>query len=314
MLMVYVQCDNKAPINASLEALTEAVALSKDDVTAVLIGSFDEATENTCKEYGATRIIEVPTDTYNLQASGKILKTLVEKYSPKLVIAGGTSMAKDILGFASAKLEATALSNVNDIKMGDEIEFTIALYGGSILRDVTINNDKARFAILSSGAFKKLPNPATNTEIIKENIEEKDLKTIIKEAVTEIAESVNLEDAEKIVACGRGMDTDEGYKLIEELADTLGAAIGATRPVTESGRVTRTQQIGQSGKTVSPKLYIGCGVSGATQHLSGILGSDYIIAINKDEDAAIFDVADVGIVGDAMAVLPLFIEEIKKLK
>ncbi len=314
MLMVYVQCDNKAPINASLEALTEAVELSKDNVAAVLIGDFDETTENICKEYGASKIIEVATDTYNLRTNGKILKALIEKYTPKLVLAGGTAMAKDVIGFASAGMKATALSNVTAIKLNDDIEFTIALYGGSILRDVTVNNDKVKFAILSSGAFKKLPNPAANTEIIKENIEEKDLKTVIKEAVTEIAESVNLEDAEKIIACGRGMDTDEGYKLVKELADTLGAAIGATRPVTESGRVTRTQQIGQSGKTVAPKLYIGCGVSGATQHLSGILGSEYIIAINKDEDAAIFDVADVGIVGDAMAVLPLFIEEIKKLK
>jgi len=101
---------------------------------------------------------------------------------------------------------------------------------------------------------------------------------------------------------------------IEELAKVLGGAIGATRPVTESGLVARTQQVGQSGKIVSPKLYIGCGVSGATQHVSGILGSDYIVAINKDEDAPIFEVSDVGIVGNGMDVLPIFIEEIKKVK
>ena len=110
------------------------------------------------------------------------------------------------------------------------------------------------------------------------------------------------------------MGTEEGLKLLNELAKVLGGAIGATRPVTESGLVAKTQQVGQSGKIVSPKLYIGCGVSGAVQHISGILGSNYIVAINKDEDAAIFDVADVGIVGDGMAVVPLLIEEIKKIK
>ena len=138
--------------------------------------------------------------------------------------------------------------------------------------------------------------------------------TIIKESVTEIAETVNLEEAEVIVSCGRGMGTPEGLALVEELAKVLGGAIGATRPVTESGLVARTQQVGQSGKIVSPKLYIGCGVSGATQHVSGILGSDYIVAINKDEDAPIFEVSDVGIVGNGMDVLPIFIEEIKKVK
>ena len=129
-----------------------------------------------------------------------------------------------------------------------------------------------------------------------------------------MAEDVNIEDAEKIVVCGKGMDTDEGFLLVEELAKSIGAQIGATRPVTESKRVAKNKQIGQSGKVVAPKLYIGCGVSGATQHVSGILKSDYIVAINKDEDAPIFDVADIGIVGDANAVIPVLIDEIEKIK
>jgi len=129
-----------------------------------------------------------------------------------------------------------------------------------------------------------------------------------------VAETVNLEEADVIVSGGRGMGSKENFALVQELADVCGGVVGATRPAIEEEWIGRSHQVGQSGKIVAPKLYIACGISGATQHVSGMVGSGYIIAINKDEDAAIFDVADVGIVGDVMKVLPLLIEEIKKIK
>ena len=319
MLMVYIQCSGTAPINASLEALSKAVELAKAkslEVAAVLIGKFDGNTENVCKEFGASKIIEVAQNGYNIQSAGEVLYGLVEKYAPLAVFAGAASEGKEITAYAAAKFGVTPVSNVCGVKIESDLEFTIALYGGAVLRDINLKSDKTKFVVLSAGAFKKAPNPAANAEIVKESFPdaEKDLRAIIKESVSEIAESVNLEEAEVIIACGRGMGTEEGLKLLNELAKVLGGAIGATRPVTESGLVAKTQQVGQSGKIVSPKLYIGCGVSGAVQHISGILGSNYIVAINKDEDAAIFDVADVGIVRDGMAVVPLLIEEIKKIK
>ena len=319
MLMVYVQCDELTPINASLEALSKAVELSKEkglEAVAVLIGKFDESTESVCKEYGAAKIIEVAQAEYNVQAVGEALCRLVDKYSPLAVLAGTTPAGKEVTAYVATKYNTAAISNVSELRMEDDLEFTIALYGGAVLRDIAVKSDKTKFVVLSAGAFKKIPAPVGDAEVIKEDFLEaqKDLLTIIKESVTEIAETVNLEEAEIIVACGRGMDSDEGLKLVEDLASVLGGVIGATRPVTEGGRVSRTQQVGQSGKIVAPKLYIGCGVSGAVQHVTGILGSDYIVAINKDEDAPIFEVADVGIVGDGMVVVPLLIEEIKKLK
>lgn len=316
ILMVYVQCDGNAPITASLEVLSRGAELSKSanfDHVAVVIGKVDETTEKTIKSFGVSKILEVESDVYNLQAYGEKLAKVVEKYSPKLLISGTTPMAKDVLGYAAAKVGSSPIANVSKIEIDSEIVFTTGLYGGAVLRDVTLNTEKTKFAMMSktsvSSDIEEVP-----CEIIKENFEVKDLYTVIKESVTEIAESVNLEEAEVIVTCGRGIGNEDGIKLVEELASVLGGAVGATRPVTESGIVARTQQVGQSGKIVAPKIYIGCGVSGATQHVSGILGSDYIVAINKDEDAPIFEVADVGIVGDAMAVLPLFIEEIKKIK
>ncbi|MGL6293303.1 electron transfer flavoprotein subunit alpha/FixB family protein, partial [Eubacterium aggregans] len=136
----------------------------------------------------------------------------------------------------------------------------------------------------------------------------------IAESVKEIAEAVNLEEAEVIVAGGRGMGSAENFQMVKDLAELLGGVVGATRPAIEDGWIPRNHQVGQSGKIVAPKLYIACGISGATQHLSGITGSDYIVAINKDEDAPIFEVANVGIVGNVLKVLPAFIEEAKKIQ
>ena len=151
-------------------------------------------------------------------------------------------------------------------------------------------------------------------EDIKIEIPESSIKAKIVGTVKEISESVNLEEAQVIVSGGRGMGNAENFKLVEELASVLGGVVGATRPVIEEGWVSRAHQVGQSGKIVAPKLYIACGISGATQHTSGMTGSNYVIAINKDEDAPIFEVANVGIVGNVAEVLPVMIEEMKKLK
>ena len=166
------------------------------------------------------------------------------------------------------------------------------------------------------GSFSKSIEEGKAGKIIEETIEiaEETVFTKIANVVKEISEAVNLEDADVIVSGGRGMGSKENFALVQQLADVCGGVVGATRPAIEEEWIGRSHQVGQSGKIVAPKLYIACGVSGATQHVSGMIGSGYIIAINKDEDAPIFDIADVGIVGDAMKILPLMIEEIKKYK
>ena len=159
------------------------------------------------------------------------------------------------------------------------------------------------------------------TQMRQGSVEEKEapvdadaLKAKVVDAAKEIAEAVDLEGADVIVTGGRGMGDAENFKLVEELAALLGGVVGASRPAIEEGWASRAHQVGQSGKIVAPKLYIACGVSGAMQHVSGIMGSKYIVAINKDEAASIFDIADVGIVGDVKEILPLLIEEIKARK
>ena len=204
---------------------------------------------------------------------------------------------------------------MNIVADGEQYILTCPVYGGNILNDVVLKTLPV-VATVRGGSFAKEIEAGKTGEIITETvaIPEESVFTKIANIVKEVAETVNLEEADVIVSGGRGMGSKENFALVQELADVCGGVVGATRPAIEEEWIGRSHQVGQSGKIVAPKLYIACGISGATQHVSGMVGSGYIIAINKDEDAAIFDVADVGIVGDVMKVLPLLIEEIKKIK
>ncbi len=318
-LMVYVPCEQCVPVSAALEVLSKGVELAKKGgltPAAVLIGSFDKNTEDACASYGAKKIIEVPLENYGLESYGRVIVRLIEKYSPVLLLSPSVPQARDVMAYAAVNADCESLCNITELKLAEKLSVTAAIYGGAIYQETELDTGKPVIALISNGAAKKKLSPEKDVERIQEDFPDaaRDLRTAIRESVVEVSSSVNLEEAEIIVACGRGMATEEGYKLVKELAELLGASIGATRPVVESGMVAKTQQIGQSGKIVSPKLYIGCGVSGAVQHLSGVLGSDFIVAINKDEDASIFEAADVGLVGDGMEILPILTEEIRKLK
>ena len=240
---------------------------------------------------------------------------LVKEENPEAVFVGGTQDGKDIAPVVAAKCNTGCASDVLDIKAEDgEVIYTCPLYGGTVLEDVKIKTTP-QIATLRSGAFQKVEDP-TEGEVVAKEVKVADdvIKAKITESVKEIAETINLEEAEVIVSGGRGMGSKENFALVDDLAKLLGGVVGATRPAIEDGWVSKIHQVGQSGKIVAPKLYIACGISGATQHVSGIMNSGYIVAINKDEDAPIFDVANVGIVGDVMKVLPVMIEEIKKIK
>ena len=223
---------------------------------------------------------------------------------------------KDLGARLAATLKAGCVTDVIAIKEADgKVVLTAPLYGGCIYSDSTVDGDVA-IAIIRGGAFKKAdePDTAKTGAITAETVEAADLRAKIVNSVQEISESVNLEEAEIIVAGGRGVGSPENYELVKELAGLLGGVVGATRPVIEEGWISRAHQVGQSGKIVAPKLYIAFGISGAAQHVSGITGSDFIVAVNKDEDAPIFEVANIGIVGNCIDALQIMIEEVKKMK
>ncbi|MCR5778370.1 MAG: electron transfer flavoprotein subunit alpha/FixB family protein [Lachnospiraceae bacterium] len=321
-ILVYVEIADGVPAKAGLEALTPARKLAENSggkVIAAVLGKDISDAAKCVAVSGADKVISIDSDElaeYDLDAYADILKQIVEKERPDSVLFGGTGDGKDLASKLAAVFETAAATDVADIKIDkDKSVFVTSEYSGAIYCDVLIDEVRPRIATLRSGSYKK-PEGATDGSIETADLKvgADVVKTKIKDTVKEITESVNLEDAEIIVSGGRGMGSKENFGLIEELSKILGGEVGATRPAIEDGWITKNHQIGQSGKIVSPKLYIAAGISGATQHLSGITGSDYIVAINKDEDAPIFSVANVGIVGDAMKVIPIMIEEIKKIR
>lgn len=317
-IMVYIETHEKAPINISLEALTQATKIAKEtgeQVVAILIGEKLEEAAKACTKFGADEVLLIEDKNQNIEFLGKSLAQLVKKYETNMFLTGSTPDSKDLAGIIASQIEFPAFTDVLGIKYDNEKWLiTISMYNGNILREVAVPKKETLIVTLRSGVCKK-ENIVGKTEVIqKETLEKEFLLTKILDTVKEISENINLEEAEVIVTGGRGMGSKENFELVKQLAEVCGGVVGATRPVTEENWIPRTHQIGQSGKIVAPKLYIACGVSGATQHISGITGSKYIVAINKDEDAPIFEIADIGIVGNAMDILPIMIEEIKKIK
>lgn len=317
-IMVYVETANNVPVNCALEVLGKASEIAKgnnEEVIAVLINNSLENIQSDVFAAGADKIIYVEEKEYQPEKYIKVLEELVNKYLPRMILAGGTQYSKDIMPIVAKRFDTLAGVDVMNIREEKgKVFITSPVYSGTILNEIHIKGNPV-FIISRPGAFAKNIVSGKSGEVIIETVPTTDtLLAKIVDVVHNVTSSVNLEEAEVIVAGGRGMGTKENFQLVEELAAICKGVVGATRPAIEDEWVPRYHQIGQSGKIVAPKLYIACGISGATQHVSGMLNSGYIIAINKDEDAAIFDVADVGIVGDVTKVMPLLIEEFKKLK
>ena len=195
--------------------------------------------------------------------------------------------------------------------------WTRPTFGGNLMAVIMCPEHRPQMGTVRPGVFKKGVYDESRTgDIIKEEIHtsEEEIRTKLVERVNEVAEAINLEEAEIIVSGGRGVGSAENFKLLEALAEVLGATVGCSRAVVDAGWMPHAHQVGQSGKTVAPKLYFAFGISGAIQHLAGISGSDTVIAVNKDPDAPIFDVADYGIVGNLTEVVPAMTEIFKAKK
>lgn len=311
-IFVYLESVDGQPVKVSLEALHAAQKLSAQTgkpVAALLIG--DAGAADAVAAYGVDNIVTVAEETYRSDRYTDVLTTLCQRYEVSALLLGATRDGKELAARVAARLDAACVTDV--MALTEDGSWVRSVYGGSLQE--TVSAKGTAVVTVRAGTFgKPEEQPGHTASVTKETVETTALRTVIKEAVKELSESVNLEDAEVIVAGGRGMGSAENFQLVTELAQLLGGVVGASRPAIEDGWVPRNHQVGQSGKIVAPKLYIACGISGAMQHVSGMSGSGYIVAINKDEDAPIFDVADVGIVGNVMDILPLMIEEIKARK
>jgi electron transfer flavoprotein alpha subunit len=239
----------------------------------------------------------------------------MDEVDPHLFAFASTEGTKDILGALAANRGAAVLSDVSEF---DLIEGGISATRPVMAAKILSTNEAKGNTILVSVRSGSYDLAETESDAQVENIDftfdEGELKATLREIIGASGDKIDLSEAETIVAAGRGAKDEEGQKLVDELAETLGAAIGASRALTEAGIKDPSLQIGQTGKVVSPQLYIAVGISGAIQHVAGMANSKVVVAINKDPDAPIFDIADYGIVGDLYKVLPPFIEELKKIK
>lgn len=321
-IVVYIETAEKSPVKVGLEMLSPAKKIAEEKggkVIAVMIGNGIREAAQKAAVSGADEVLLVEDcqyEMFHLDRYVNVLEAVVKEENPFVVFVGGTQDGKELAPKLAARLDTGCISDVMDIKFQDgNVVYTCPLYGGTVLQDTVLEKCVPQIAVLRSGSFKKSEDGTDGKIIDKEvPVSDKKIQLEIKDIVKEISETVNLEDAEVIVSGGRGMGSKEQFSMVKELADLLGGVVGATRPAIEDGWISRVHQVGQSGKIVAPKLYIACGISGATQHVSGIMNSDYIVAINKDEDAPIFEVANIGIVGNAANVLPVIIEEIRKRK
>lgn len=290
-------------------------------LTAIVIGNNTEAAVNDAAAHGADKIIVVEGEEYahySTDAYATALCILVEKYGPTSMLIGATSNGRDLGPRISCRLKTGLTADCTALDIDEEsgnVAWTRPAFGGNLMATILCPDHRPQLGTVRPGVFKKPESSEPTAEIIREDIHipASDIRTQVLELIQEMnGEEVDLEGAEIIVSGGRGVGGPDGFAPIRELAKTLNATVGASRAAVDSGWISHAHQVGQTGKTVGPKLYIACGISGAIQHLAGMSSSDCIVAINKDPDAPIFNVADYGLVGDLFEILPILTEEIKK--
>ncbi|CAM4091631.1 electron transfer flavoprotein subunit alpha/FixB family protein [Bacillus cereus] len=305
--------------NVSFEAVAAAKTIAEGgEVVGLLVGDSVTSFANELIHYGADRVVTVENDKLKSYTSDGYAQAFLAVYAeekPEGIVFGHTALGKDLSPKLAAKLEAGLVSDVTALEVeGGNVIFTRPIYSGKAF-EKKIVTEGILFATVRPNNIATLEKDESRSgDVSSITVDVKDLRTIIQDVVRKTAEGVDLSEAKVIIAGGRGVKSEEGFKPLKELADVLGGAVGASRGACDAEYCDYSLQIGQTGKVVTPDLYIACGISGAIQHLAGMSNSKIIVAINKDPEASIFKVADYGIVGDLFEVVPLLTEEFKKLK
>lgn len=289
---------------------------------AVVIGYNVDAAVNEAAAHDVDKIIVVDEPEYrkySTDAYAAALYALVTKYAPTSMMLGATNNGRDLGPRVSCRLKTGLTADCTSLDIDEEsgnVAWTRPAFGGNLMATILCPETRPQIGTVRPGVFKKSDPVAPHAEIIHEDfhVDPADIRTQVLEMIRDMdAEDVDLEGADIIVSGGRGVGGPEGFEnYIKPLAKVLGATVGASRAAVDSGWISHAHQVGQTGKTVAPKLYIACGISGAIQHQAGMSGSDCIVAINRDPDAPIFDIAHYGIVGDLFEVLPILTKELAK--
>ncbi|AGT43748.1 electron transfer flavoprotein subunit alpha/FixB family protein [Treponema pedis] len=325
-IWVFIESEGGKVKSVSYELLNIARKLAdekKCELVAVAVGKNIEKAAKDAICYGADSAIIVEGDEYEIYSTDAYthaMSELIKKYKPETLMIGATHNGRDMGPRVACRLQTGLTADCTEISIDKEtgtVIWTRPTFGGNLMACILCPDHRPQMGTVRHGVFKKPPYDESRTgNIVKEEIHvsKDDIRTRIIEHVEEITDGVSLDEAEIIVSGGRGVGSQENFALIEELAEVLGGRVGCSRAVVDAGWRPQAQQVGQSGKTVAPKLYFAIGISGAIQHLAGISASDVIVAVNKDEEAPIFGMADFGIVGDLHEVVPEMIKAFKAKK
>mgnify|MGYP000283765431 CR=1 FL=1 len=334
---VYVfaqQVDNEVS-SIALELIGKGKDLAKDlntTVTAVLVGSNVMGLTEILGEYGADRVIVVDDPElkeYRTEPYTHALASVIEKYKPDVFLIGATAIGRDLGPRVCARIHTGLTADCTQLDIGDfplvptpgkeqkhnQLLMTRPAFGGNLMATIVCPNHRPQMSTVRPGVMEKAAfEEGRKGELIKLNVEfkEGDIRTKVLEIVKTMKDTVSLTDAEIIVSGGMGLGKPEGFELLKQLADKLGGIVAASRAAVDAGWIDHAYQVGQTGTTVKPKIYIACGISGAIQHVAGMQNSEQIIAINTNENAPIFEIADYGIVGDLYKVIPAIMEALDK--
>jgi electron transfer flavoprotein alpha subunit len=314
-ILVFSELAGEHVKNVTMEILGKMNGLHAD---VAVVGDLPQAALDDLAKYGAQNIHCLKGDNlenYSPEGYAAALKTLIDEHGYDYVFAGSTSMGKDLMPRVSGMCDAGMATEVTNFTMdGGTFAGTRPLFAGKCLAKVEVEGPKPHFVTVRPNALGMTEGveagAGTKSEV---SVSTGDLKAMVKEIVKGTSNKLDLTEANIIVSGGRAMKNAENFKILDEMADVLGATVGASRAAVDSGFAPHDMQVGQTGKTVAPTLYIACGISGAIQHLAGMRTSKVIVAINTDPDAPIFTKADYGIVGDLFQIVPLLTEEFKKV-
>ncbi|MBX2988095.1 MAG: electron transfer flavoprotein subunit alpha/FixB family protein [Bdellovibrionaceae bacterium] len=316
-ILVFVESSKGALKRSSIELL-QAAAQSGETVAALAVGS---AADALVKEIGANGgqeihlIKDASLDSYNPELFAAALTPVIEKVGPHTLLASASSLGRDLFPRIAARLKTGLASDCTELSLqGGQVSARRPMYSGKCFASAEFENSPVKIVLMRANQLPvKAADPSKTGTVTEHALTKPDLKTLIKEVVKGTSEKLDLTEANIIVAGGRGLKEAGNFKLLQDLADALGATVGASRAVVDAGWVSHSMQVGQTGKTVAPTLYIAVGVSGAIQHLAGMSGSKVIVAINNDANAPIFQKATYGIVGDLFDVVPKLTEEFRKV-
>lgn len=324
-ILVFAEQRDGVLQNVGLELIGKAKELAtklQGGVTAALIGANVEGLAKDLVAYGADEVIVVDQaklEVYDTEAYTQVFKAIIDAKKPEIVLFGATTLGRDLAPRVSSRTTTGLTADCTKLEVNDEggLEMTRPAFGGNLMATIICPDHRPQMSTVRPGVMQKLEKDDSKTGNIEKmnvTLDTSKMKVKVKEIVKETKNKVDIADASILVSGGRGIGSADNFCALQSVADEIGATVSASRGAVDAGYLGHDRQVGQTGKTVRPDIYFACGISGAIQHIAGMEESEYIIAINKDANAPMFDLASVGIVGDANKIMPLLAESLKSAK